>query len=246
MAQTASVTGEKYKKKRPFCILRRWHALAQHATRSVHLEIPKNTAEQTRLWSQWKDTQLSVFFWWSWEQEITGLDSQESTYVPEMRCHKMGMPNTGRVLGKGSCGRTRNTPWPATYSNWAAKVPSWRDHKRSTLSLTFSGIWEKTHSQVREVHRVGVETLAVSKKQRDPTGLQQLLSCIISNSTTKEKEHGASYIFWRLKMGRNIMYKLCCMTTQQALASACKDKPPGTKKVIFKIGVEAYSMTNGQ
>ena len=109
-------------------------------------------------------------------------------------------------------------------------------------------LWDlrKKHSQVREVHRVGVETLAVSKKQRDPTGLQQLLSCIISKSTTKEREHGTSYIFWRLEMGRNIMYKLCCITMQKALASACKDKPPETKKVIFKIGVEAYSMTNGQ
>lgn len=47
-------------------------------------------------------------------------------------------------------------------------------------------------------------------------------------------------------MGRNITHKLRCMTMQQALVSACKDKALRNKKVIFKIGVETYSMTNGQ
>ena len=126
------------KKKRHFCILKRRCELAQHATRSVCLEIWKathgNHKEHCRAdmpVSQWKGKQLPICIWWSLEWGITVLGSQENMCLPETRCHNLVMPNTDRAQGKGSCNSTRNALRPATYSNWAAKVPSWKDYKRS-------------------------------------------------------------------------------------------------------------------
>lgn len=139
------------KKKRHFCILKRRYELAQHATRSIRLEIWKATHGNHKEHrkadmpvSQWKGKQLPICIWWSLEWGITVLGSQENTCLPEMRCHNLGMLSTGRAQGKGTCNSTRNAPRPATYSNWAAQVPSSKDYKRSASSLTFTGIWGKT------------------------------------------------------------------------------------------------------